>query len=353
MEERKFEILLYGVIGEDFNGNDMARYLNDMDERADTIHVRINSNGGSVEQGLSLVSAILSAHAYIHVHIDGIAASMAAVIAMCGDKVEMQDFAKLMIHDPYFTNVPEGNLSEKERKCLDSIKDTLQTILSRRGIDKASIAAMMTEETWFTADEAKKIGLADEVTVTPRKDWKNLTASELMNVVRDLMNEKTLNHSEEMKLVAVKLGLPETAAESEVLNKVSALQGELQTVAAERDKLKKELADIEAEKTAAQEKEAASLVDAAVKDGRIAASGKDALLAIFKSDFEKGKALLDAMPKPGKVAGLVTKKAVAANVYAKMTWDELDKAGKLAELKEQDADLYAEKYFERFGVQPC
>ena len=90
-EKREATIRMYGVIGRDVDGNRMAYDIANLDKEADTIHILINSDGGSVSQGLSVVSAILSAKAYIHAHVNGIAASMAAVIAISSDKVSMQD----------------------------------------------------------------------------------------------------------------------------------------------------------------------------------------------------------------------------------------------------------------------
>lgn len=95
-EKREATIRMYGVIGREVDGTQMAHDIAELDEAADTIHILINSDGGSVSQGLSVVSAILSAKAYICARINGIAASMAAVIAISADKVEMQDFAKLI-----------------------------------------------------------------------------------------------------------------------------------------------------------------------------------------------------------------------------------------------------------------
>ncbi len=365
--ESEFEILLYGVIGEDFNGNAMANWLKDMDERADTIHVRINSNGGSVDEGLSLVSAILSARAYIHVHIDGIAASMAAVIAMCGDKVEMQDFAKLMIHDPYFAGKSSSKLSEKERKCLNNITDTLQTILSRRGIEKESIASMMTDETWFTADEAKAVGLVDEVVVTPRKEWKNLTASELMSRVNAEVvlkeggqcvkcgNFTHIIKESDMKLIAVKLGLAEAATESEVVSKVGALQSELSAAVAERDRVKQKLEEIEAKQAAERKTEAETLVSAAVADGRINADGRDAWLRDFEKDFEGAKNRLASIPAREKISTQVEKEKGTdggAKQLVDMTFAEIVKADKLRDLKKDNA-LYVQKFREAYGHDPA
>lgn len=219
-EKKEATLRMFGVIGKDVDGNQMAHDLNELDGTADTIHIHINSNGGSVDQGLSIVSSILGARAFIHVHVDGIAASMAAVIAVCGDKVSMQDYAKLMIHDPFFSGKGNDKLSAKDAKALDSIKDTLQTILSRRGCDKDKIAGLMKDETWFNAEEAKTAGLIDDVVSTPRKEeLSNLSTQELMSRV---MNEYQPKKSFNMNEIAKLLGLPENVTEQQVLDAIRA-----------------------------------------------------------------------------------------------------------------------------------
>lgn len=365
--ENEYEIMMYGVIGADFDGNDLAHWIKSVDGQADTIHLRINSPGGNVEHGLSIVSAILSARAYIHVHVDGVALSMAAVIAVCGDRVEMQDYAKLMIHDPFFSGVSESSLSNKEKKYLSVLKDSMQTILSRRNIDKELIGKMMTEETWFSADEAKAAGLADEVVVTQRKELKNLAAPELLKrISAELVVEEggqrvwcgNFTHIIEetnMKLVAVKLGLAEASTESEVVNKVGALQGELSAAVAERDTLKQKLAAIEAKQAAEQKTEAESLVAAAVADGRINADGRSAWMGDFEKDFEGAKSRLASIPAREKISAQVEKGAEGnggEKPIASMTFAEIVKADRLRELKKDNA-LYVQKFKDAYGHDPA
>lgn len=211
---------MYGVIGKEVDGNQMAHDLSELDSEADTIHILINSDGGSVSEGLSIVSAILSAKAYIHAHVNGIAASMAAVIAISADKVSMQDYGKLMIHDPFFAGKGKERLSARDMKALDSITDTLRTILSRRGCDKEKIASLMRDETWFSASEARAAGLADEVVSTPRKDeFSNLSVPELLSRV---MSEYQPKKRDKMNEIAKALGLPEDATERQILDAIRA-----------------------------------------------------------------------------------------------------------------------------------
>lgn len=219
-EKREATIRMYGVIGKDVNGNEMAHELSTLDTGADTIHLLINSNGGDVSQGLSIVSAILSAKAFIHAHINGIAASMAAVIAISSDKVSMQDYAKLMIHDPFFVGKGTDRMSDRDKKCLASVTDTLRTILSRRGCQKDRVAKLMSDETWFSAEDAKAAGLVDEVVSTPRKqELGSLAAPDLLNLI--FFEEEHKKQFVKMKEIAKSLGLPDTATEQQIIEAIN------------------------------------------------------------------------------------------------------------------------------------
>lgn len=211
---------LYGEIGRQIDADLFAQELAALDDMADTVHLHINSPGGDVVSGLSVVSAMRSMKAFIHVHVDGIAASMAAVIAIAGDKISMQDYAKMMIHNPYPSD-DSVEMNDKTRKALGSLTDTLATILSRRGCDKEKIGSLMAAETWFTADEAKTAGLIDEIVTTPRKDeFKNLTTTELLTRIAN--EYKPVNNNKDMDLtkIAAKLGLPATATEQQILDAI-------------------------------------------------------------------------------------------------------------------------------------
>ena len=219
--KREATMRLFGEIGGQVDADLFAQELAGLDNMADTVHLHINSPGGDVISGLSIVSAMQSMRAFIHVHVDGIAASMAAVIAFAGDKISMQDYAKLMIHNPYPSD-DSAEVNDKMRKALGSLTDTLQTILSRRGCDKDKIGSLMSDETWFTADEAKTAGLIDEIVITPRKEeFKNLTTTELL--ARIANEYKPVNNKDmDLTKIAAKLGLSATATEQQIIDAIQA-----------------------------------------------------------------------------------------------------------------------------------
>jgi len=128
-----------------------------------------------------------------------------------------------------------------------------------------------------------------------------------------------------------------------------AANANIQTLTAERDRLKQQLADREAGDKKQLTEAATALVDAAVKDGRIDATGKPAWLKFFESDHAGATAALKAIPVRKPVSAEINREAGANNELAAKSWDEIDRAGRLAELKEKFPDLYSVKFEQKFG----
>ena len=131
-----------------------------------TINLHINSPGGSVFEGTAIFNMLKNSKAYINVYIDGLAASIASVIAMAGDKIYMPANAMMMIHNPWV--VCEGNANELRKMAddLEKIGNLSTETYVKRSNGKANaeeIQNLMDEETWLTAKEAVELGLADEV----------------------------------------------------------------------------------------------------------------------------------------------------------------------------------------------
>ncbi|MBC2207420.1 head maturation protease, ClpP-related [Listeria booriae] len=130
----------------------------------DKIFVNINSNGGFVYEGQAIYNQLKRHKAEIHVRIDGMAASIASVIAMAGDVIEMPANAQMMIHEP--AGGAFGNKSELE-SAIRSLEASKQSIIaaykSKCGLEDSAIEAMMAEEKWMTGQEAFELGFATAV----------------------------------------------------------------------------------------------------------------------------------------------------------------------------------------------
>jgi ATP-dependent protease ClpP protease subunit len=127
--------------------------------------VEINSPGGNVWDGLAIYNMLRGRQAPVTTRVVGIAASIASIIALAGDTVEMADASLFMIHDPSGMVAGTSDDMRKMANALDQHAEILAGIYTKRtGKTSAQIRAAMTAETWFTAQEAIQFGLADKCT---------------------------------------------------------------------------------------------------------------------------------------------------------------------------------------------
>ena len=131
---------------------------------AGTIHLRVNSPGGSVFAARAMEQAIREHKSKIVVHIDGLAASAASFLIMAADEIHMAPGSFLMIHKAWTMMFGNADDLRKEAGLLDQIDASLvKTYAKRSGQDEAGIAGWMAGETWFEAADAVKLGFADQV----------------------------------------------------------------------------------------------------------------------------------------------------------------------------------------------
>lgn len=162
------EIYLYDEIGAGWGGGISAKqFAEDLTAlgKVDTLNIRMNSPGGDVFDGLAIYNTLKRHPANVIVDVDGMALSIASVIAMAGDTINMAGNAMMMIHDPWTVAAGTAEDFRKQADIMDQVKVNLaQTYAARTQTDEDQIMDMMTEETWMTATEARAAGFADDVT---------------------------------------------------------------------------------------------------------------------------------------------------------------------------------------------
>jgi len=130
----------------------------------DTIHVRINSNGGSVFGAYAIMNLLKSHKARIITYNDGIAASAGTIVAMAGDKIVTALGSVWMVHLPAVGAA--GNVHDLQ-KAIDILNVVTESMLdiyqARTGIDRDTMLQMMNDDTWLTGKQAVEKGFADEV----------------------------------------------------------------------------------------------------------------------------------------------------------------------------------------------
>lgn len=135
IEKDKCTIFLYGDIG-DYSGSvssdEIVTELLEACRENKPVEIRINSNGGEVYAGIAIFNALRNCDGNVNIYVDGVAASIASVIALCGKPVKMSRFARLMLHR--VCGHCNGTVEDMQM-CIDemkSLEDTLCQIYSIR-----------------------------------------------------------------------------------------------------------------------------------------------------------------------------------------------------------------------------
>jgi ATP-dependent protease ClpP protease subunit len=156
------EVVIYDEIG--YWGVTAASFMDELRAiTADKIDLRLNSPGGDVFDGIAIHNVLRSHAATVTTYVDSLAASIASVIALAGDRVVMQPHSQMMIHDAWGLTVGNADDMRDMASLLDRQSNNVAGIYAEKaGGTEASWREAMKAETWYTADEAVAAGLADE-----------------------------------------------------------------------------------------------------------------------------------------------------------------------------------------------
>jgi ATP-dependent protease ClpP protease subunit len=164
------EIHIYDILGKTFFGEgvsaaDVVQALKSV-EGCSRLDVRINSPGGSVWEALAIYNLLKVFPAPKTVYVDGLAASMASIVACAGDRIVTGKSALWMIHEPRVDRVERGTADDhrKTAAAVDKLCDGMcGTYCDRTKQKPEDVRAWMAAETWMTAREAKERGFTDEI----------------------------------------------------------------------------------------------------------------------------------------------------------------------------------------------
>ncbi len=198
------------------------------------IEIRINSGGGDVFDGISIFNFLKNYNGNITIIVDGIAASIASIIAMAGDELIMNEGSFLMVHNPWGGMMGESQDFRKQADLLDGIRDQLLGIYERAtDLDRGQIQAMMDSETWLNADQAIEMGFAtskqESIKVVANLDKTKYIFNNIPMELKKMKTEQEIIHNEvaekieagdivldETPLDEVKAAMEEPTAEDEI-----------------------------------------------------------------------------------------------------------------------------------------
>ena len=307
LNENTASLLLYGEISDEggdgkIASRDIVNELMYLDNNYDNLNIRINSIGGDVYPGIAIFNAIRQCRSNVTIYIDGIAASIAGVIALCGKRVEMSRYARMMLH-----NVSGGCYGNKQDlrdmiSTIESLEDTIAEIIGERcGKDREEVKETYFDgaDHWLKAEEALQLGLIDAIyDAEPVPE-----GSSADDIYRIFTNRLELElqrpqNPDKMKLEDFKK-IPRFANCADEAA-VMAMLGETVQKADKADDLEKENGELKEKLERQEEERIENVVADAVADGRISVDQKDTYKNILKSNFKDGMTALKAL-KPKKL----------------------------------------------------
>ena len=190
------DLYFYGEIVSDWWGawDDLDQYpeaIRDFltEHEGKDLNIYVNSGGGSVFAGLAIYNMLLRHKGKKTVYVDGIAASIASVIALAGDEIIIPSNAFMMIHKPW--NACCGNADDfrKMAEDLDAVETGIINVYKAHladGADLETVKELVAAETWLNGEEASKYF---NITVSEAKTYAAQIAGDVMNQYRNTPKE--------------------------------------------------------------------------------------------------------------------------------------------------------------------
>lgn len=159
------EISIYDEIGGwGISAQQFAKDFKALGNNLKQINLHIHSPGGDVFDGIAIYNLLKNHPANKTVTIDGLAASMASVIAMAGTEIIMPENAMMMIHKPWGVQGGDADDMRKYADLLDKVEDTLiPAYAAKTGKSAEELAEMLAAETWLNGKECVEHGFADKL----------------------------------------------------------------------------------------------------------------------------------------------------------------------------------------------
>jgi len=365
-EERVADIYLYGQIGDEMdangnikygiNGSGFAMEFNFLEANCDRINVHINSTGGNVIDGYAIFSVMRDCKKDVDVYIDGLAASIAGIIAQAGDCIYMKDYALFMMHNP------SGG---DDMELLQIFKQTLMTMISKRsGLSVEELSNMMDDTTWLNAEEAKGLNLIDIIIETDERESFEEEIGEIVNsgkieqenlfcIYNSILNKNNINSmkkEKEEKSLLEKLSalINKAKKEDEVENVIpiddaydddddedeemmDSLRNEITNLKKERDEMMDKLNTLEEEKKEEKKNSIKNMLNSYVTSKVISESEVETYTNLAMVDMNAVKNLLDKTkvinivgdPAKAKLTSKITNN-ISNGVSGRETWNYLD-----------------------------
>ena len=342
------ELKFYGDIGGKIKAHEFCDTLMKMeDSGCKQLNIRLHSYGGSVFEGNVIYNAIQQSGMNIKITVDGIAASMASVILLASNDVEIAENGYVMIHRPH--SFVDGDYDgfigsakmlkdmEKEMACCYAKK-------TGRSEDEFINTWLDGKDHWLNADEAVKYGFADRKISSVSKDLKTLdkslvSAMEIKSIFNRYAASLNIKNEKNMKKELIEFlkldKVTEESSDEEVLERVK-----------ERfDELSQQL-ERENEST---EETITAMINKAQADGKflsIKGIGIDEAKAAYenigrKSGIKTLSMVLEGLPRPVNIVEMIKKESRTASLWGDMNQTSNQKTVDKSKWTLEDYRMYA------------
>ena len=255
------EVYIFDEIGS--HGVTAQKFIEEIKGLGDRpINIRINSLGGDVFNGMAIHNVLKKRTYNTTVYIEGIAASIATIIALGADEVIMAENSLFMIHNAWGGVMGDAKEMRKSAATLEKISNELTEIyVKKTGLSYEAISEMMDNETWLSADEAYELGFVDSISdamkIAAKYDvskFKNITNEEIQNKFNNnIKNKKMTNELKEWFNSKVEEIVAAVKSDVKVSEEV-ANDTEITVNLGDNDEIKNKISDFEAKNIELSEK---------------------------------------------------------------------------------------------------
>lgn len=357
------DILLYGYIYESC-ASDFVKELNALEKTYSVINVRMNSGGGDVFDGFTIYNAIKRCSAEVNTFVDGIAGSMASIVALAGKKCSISKVGRIMTHKP---SAWGGGTSEDLRQnadLLDGVQNMMCAIyVAKTGKTEEQCNSIFLngKDNWFDAQQSIDCGLMDEIydadpislptstAMSQEAQWKGYHDIRFAAIFTQQNQNMKFQLSAANKLA---LGLNDTSDDAAIDAAITAVVSKANKVdqlTQERDAAVTKLNDrVKAESKA----KVKAMITAASNDKKINAATAAQLETDYQDRPDDLQRILDGMAKPTSIVDqLKPGEADEDDSKLREEYEKLDKTpGGIASLMAKNMDRYKKLHKAKYGV---
>lgn len=356
------EILLYGYIG---TGKDMIsaeafqKAFEPLAAKHPEMYIRMNTNGGSIFDGLLIHDTIADSKCKTIGVVEGVAASMGAIIFQACKERKMRKNARLMTHPAQggYEGEIEGMRAYADMMEQEQGKIT-DVLIARTGQSKEVVASWLKPGSmkWIGSSEALELNLCDEVLPNGAKIPNNAFKGELQEIINSY-NEQLIDNTNDMKKIlipALAVNIPALAAMTDETPDQTVLS-EIQNAFTAKDT---EIANLKAQIKSNTDAQMKALLDDAENEGKITKAQRPGWETMLTNSFTEASAALAGIPKRIDVNKVIadnkkstdpSNAAKGSEAWTYREWEQKNPKG-LLEMKNTDFDAFNALFKEHTGV---